>query len=149
MSPAQRSVVVVLVLLMLAAVTVLGCLVGTNDAEASAATANTAATPGTADKLSSLEDGRHPVLLTGIDEAGGTVEFDAVRLVGNRMENDNPTLRSLPVEGDVPKIATKAVCWLTVEDRSITRIEPAGPAGPAQLAAPTQPAATTQPRVPS
>jgi hypothetical protein len=71
-----------------------------------------------------LEDGRHPVLLTDIDVAGSTVEFDLiVYLSGDEAFaaytedhpgepdgyandhytiNDNPRLRRLPVAHDVP-----------------------------------------------
>jgi hypothetical protein len=115
MSAAQRSVIVVLVLLVLVAVTLLGYLVGAGDAEAA----------DTTDQLSALEDGRHPVLLTAVGD--GVIEFDAVRFEGRRIENSNPTTRSLPVTTDVPTIKPKAVYWITVEDRTITRIEPQVP----------------------
>jgi hypothetical protein len=71
-----------------------------------------------------LEDGRHPVLLTHVDTAGATVEFDLVQFLtgdeANRawaerypnsppgapndylVVNDNPRLRTLPVLSGVP-----------------------------------------------
>jgi hypothetical protein len=115
MSAAQRSVIVALVLLVLVAVTLLGYLLGADDAEAA----------DTTDQLSALEDGRHPVLLTAVGD--GTIEFDAVRLEGRGIENNNPTTRSLPVKTHVPTVKPKAVYWITVEDRAITRIEPQVP----------------------
>jgi hypothetical protein len=94
----------------------------TTDAGAGAATTSPPPTSEAAERL--LEDGRHPVYLTGIDVAGrSSVEFDLIQfLTGNEaiaawdeaypddpggppndyfIVNDNPRLRRLPVADDV------------------------------------------------
>jgi hypothetical protein len=86
--------------------------------EAPATTAEPAITPPAADPV--LVDGRHPVYLTGLDVAAGTVEFDLIQFLGGAeaeeayhrdnpsappggppndyyIVNDNPRLRMLPV----------------------------------------------------
>jgi len=86
--------------------------------EAPATTAEPAITPPAADPV--LVDGRHPVYLTGLDVAAGTVEFDLIQFLGGveaeeayhrdnpsappggppndyYVVNDNPRLRVLPV----------------------------------------------------
>jgi hypothetical protein len=93
----------------------------TTDAGAGAATTSPPPTSEAAERL--LEDGRHPVYLTGIDVAGRSVEFDLIQfLMGDEaiaawdeahpddpggppndyfIINDNPRLRRLPVANDV------------------------------------------------
>jgi hypothetical protein len=93
----------------------------TTDADGGAATTASPSTSVSAQPV--LEDGRHPVLLTGIDVVGRSVEFDLIQfLTGDEaiaawdeahpddpggppndyfIINDNPRLRRLPVADDV------------------------------------------------
>jgi hypothetical protein len=95
----------------------------TTDADAGDGAATTSPPPTSVSAEPVLEDGRHPVYLTGIDVAGRSVEFDLIQfLTGDEaiaawdeahpddaggppndysIINDNPRLRRLPVADDV------------------------------------------------
>ena len=95
----------------------------TTDADVGAGPATTSPPPTSASAEHVLEDGRHPVYLTGIDVAGRSVEFDLIQfLMGDEaiaawdeahpddhggppndyfIINDNPRLRRMPVAHDV------------------------------------------------
>jgi hypothetical protein len=95
----------------------------TTDADAGAGVTTTSPPPTSVSAEPVLEDGRHPVYLTGIDVAGRSLEFDLIQfLTGDEaiaaydeahpddpggppndyfIINDNPRLRRLPVADDV------------------------------------------------